>query len=285
MESRIARLGDSRAGRAARGLADAFMRLRLTDHAATLTYYAILAVFPGVIVLVAVLNLFGDESTVEGFLRIVEEIAPGSAADTFEGAARQAIEGSGAGYALVLGAAVSLYSASNYIGAFSRTANTIYEVDETRPFWRTLPRQIALTLFLLVVLAIALLALLLSGPLANAIGGEIGVGDTALTVWSIAKWPFLAGVIAVLFAVLLFEGPNVEHERFRALLPGSVLAMLLWLAASAGFALYVSNFGSYASTYGSLAGVIVFLIWLWISNLALLVGATFNVELAKADSL
>ena len=282
MASPLAALKDSRPARAALGVPGAYGRLRLGDHAAALTYYAVLSVFPGMIVLVALLGVFGDESTVDGLLRIIEDLAPGSAADTFEGAARNAIEGSGAGLALVIGIGVALYSASSYIGAFNRAANAIYEVEETRSFWRTLPRQVALTLFLMLVLAISLLALLLTGPLAEAIGDEVGVGDTALTIWSIAKWPVLAAVVAVLFAVLLHQGPNVDHDGFRTLLPGSALAMVLWLVASAGFAFYVANFGSYSNTYGSIAGVIVFLIWLWISNLALLVGATYNVELEKA---
>jgi membrane protein len=242
----------------------------------------VLSVFPGMIVLVAVLGLIGDEGTVDGLLRIIEELAPGSAADTFEGAARNAVDNSNAGIALLFGVVLALYSASSYIGAFNRSANAIYEVEETRPFWRTLPRQIALTVFLLVVLAVALLALLASGPLAEAIGSEIGIGETALDVWSVAKWPALAAVATTLFAVLLYQGPNVDHQGFRILLPGSILAMLLWLLASAGFAFYVANFGSYSNTYGAVAGVIIFLIWLWISNLALLVGATYNVELAKA---
>jgi membrane protein len=281
--TRLAAFKEARPVRAALGVPGAFTRLHLNDHAAALTYYAVLAVFPGLIVLVALLGIFGNDDTIDGLLRIIEDLAPGSAADTFEGAARSAIEGGGAGIALVIGSAVALYSASGYIGAFNRAANRIYDVEETRPFWKTLPRQVALTLFLLVVLAISLLALLLTGPLADAIGSEVGIGDTALTIWSIAKWPILAGVVAILFAVLLFEGPNVDHKTFRRLLPGSILAMLLWLGASAGFAFYVSNFGSYANTYGSIAGVIVFLIWLWISNLALLVGAAYNVELRDAS--
>lgn len=281
----LSRIREARPVRAARGLAGAYGRLSLGDHAAALTYYAVLAVFPGMIVLVALLGLFGDQGTVDGLLRIIEELAPGSAADTFEGAAQTAIEGSGAGIALLIGTALALYSASSYIGAFNRTTNSIYEVDETRPFWKKLPRQVALTLFLLVVLAIALGALLLTGPLAQAIAGEIGLGDTALTVWSIARWPMLAGVIVVLFAVLLHEGPNVDHDGFRALIPGSALAMLIWLIASAGFSFYVANFGAYSNTYGSIAGVIVFLIWLWLSNLALLLGATFNVEYARTGPM
>jgi membrane protein len=285
MASPLSRIREARPVRAASGLAGAYGRLSLGDHAAALTYYAVLAVFPGMIVLVALLGLFGDQGTVDGLLRIIEELAPGSAADTFEGAAQTAIEGSGAGIALLIGTALALYSASGYIGAFNRTANSIYEVDETRPFWKKLPRQVVLTLFLLVVLAIALGALLLTGPLAQAIAGEIGLGDTAVTVWSIVKWPVLAGVIVVLFAVLLHEGPNVDHKGFRALIPGSALAMLIWLIASAGFSFYVANFGAYSNTYGSIAGVIVFLIWLWLSNLALLLGATFNVEYARTGPM
>jgi membrane protein len=285
MASRLGRIGQARPVRALKGVAGAYGRLRLGDHAAALTYYAVLAVFPGMIVFVALLGVFGDQGTVDGLLRIIEELAPGSAADTFRGAAENAIEGGGAGIALVIGIALALYSASGYIGAFNRAANSIYEVEETRPFWRKLPRQVALTLFLLVVLAIALVALLLTGPLAEAIAGEVGLGDAALTVWSIVKWPVLAGVIVVLFAVLLHEGPNVDHPGLRSLLPGSALAMFVWLAASAGFSLYVANFSSYSNTYGSIAGVIVFLIWLWLSNLALLIGATFNVEYARTGPL
>jgi membrane protein len=254
-------------------------RLRIGDHAAALTYYAVLAVFPGLIVSVALLNVFGDEGTVDGLLRIIEQLAPGTAADTFEGAAQNAIEGGGAGIALLVGSAIALVSASGYVGAFNRAANEIFEVKETRPFWHTLPRQVLLTLIVVVVLVVALLAVILTGPLADAIGDELGVGNAALDVWRVVKWPALAAVITLMFAALLYSGPNIEHESFRSLLPGSLLAMLLWLVASAGFAAYVSNFGSYANTYGSIAGVIVFLIWLWISNLAVLLGAAYNVAL------
>lgn len=266
-------------------VAGAYGRLGIADHAAALTYYAVLSLFPGVIVFVSLLGIFGDQGTVDSLLSIIEELAPGDAANTFEGAIDSAVNGGGAGIALVLGVGVALYSASGYIGAFNRAANSIYEVEETRPFWETLPRQVALTLFLVVVLALALVAMLLSGPLAEAIFGEIGLGDTALTIWSIVKWPVLAAIVASLFAVLIYEGPNVSHDGFRSLLPGAFLAMGLWLLASIGFATYVSNFGSYANTYGSIAGVIVFLIWLWISNLALLVGTTYNVELARTGTI
>lgn len=263
-------------------MAGAYGRLKLSDHAAALTYFAILSVFPGMIVFVSLLGIFGDQGTIDSLLQIIQDLAPGDASRTFEGAIEGAVNGEGAGIALAIGIAVALYSASAYIGAFGRAANDIYEVPETRPFWKTLPRQVALTAFLMVGLAAALFALILTGPLAESIGNVIGVGDTALTIFSIVKWPVLAGLVSALFGVLLYEGPDVDHDGFKALLPGAFLATCLWLVASAGFALYVANFGSYANTYGSIAGVIVFLIWIWISNLALLLGATFNVELSRS---
>ena len=269
---------------ALKGVVGAYGRLKISDNAAALTYYSILAIFPAMIVFVSLLGIFGDQSTIDSLLGIIEDLAPGDAATTFEGAVEGAVNSSKAGLAFVIGVALALYSASGYIGAFSRATNNIYEVSETRPFWKTLPRQVALTAFLMFTLALTLLGLILTGPLADAIGDQIGIGNTALDIFSIVKWPVLATVISILFAILLHEGPNVDRP-YRELVPGAFLAMLLWLLASSGFALYVANFGSYASTYGSIAGVIIFLVWMWISNLALLVGATFNVELSRSGTL
>jgi membrane protein len=269
---------------ALKGVIGAYGRLKISDHAAALTYFSILAVFPGMIVFVSLLGIFGDQSTVDSLLAIIDDLAPGEAATTFEGAIEGAVNSERAGTALIIGIALALYSASGYIGAFSRATNDIYEVRETRPFWKTLPRQVGLTAVLMLALAVVLLGLVLTGPLAESIGEEIGVGDTFLTVFSIVKWPVLAAVVSILFAILLHEGPNVD-PTYRDLLPGAFLAPLLWLAASSVFALYVANFGSYASTYGSIAGIIIFLVWMWISNLALLLGATFNVELSRSGTL
>lgn len=263
----------------------AYGRLKLSDHAAGLTYFAILSIFPGMIVFVSLLGIFGDQGTIDSLLDIIRDLAPGDAADTFEGAIEGAVNGSGAGLALLIGIGVALYSASGYIGAFGRAANDIYEMQETRPFWKTLPRQVALTAFLMVGLAAMLFTLVLTGPLAEAVFDVVGLGNTALIVFSVAKWPILAIVVSLLFATLLYEGPNVEHAGFKSLLPGAFLATFLWLLASALFSLYVANFGSYSNTYGSIAGVIVFLVWIWISNLVLLVGATFNVELSRSGTL
>ncbi len=277
-------IADRKPLQALKGVAGAYGRLKIADHAAALTYFSILAVFPGIIVFVSLLGIFGDQGTIDSFIQIIEDLAPGDAASTFEGAIEGAVNSSAAGLAFVIGVALALYSASGYIGAFGRATNDIYEVSESRPFWKTLPRQVALTAFLMVGLAATLLALVLTGPLAESIGNVIGVGETALAVFSIVKWPVLAAVVSILFAVLLHEGPNVDRP-YRELVPGAFLATFLWLIASSGFAFYVANFGSYAGTYGSIAGVIVFLIWLWISNLALLVGATFNVELSRSGTL
>ena len=270
---------------ALKGVLGAYGRLKLSDHAAALTYFGVLSVFPAMIVMVSLLGLFGDAGTVDSMLTVIRDLAPGEAAETFEGTVKETVGGEGAGLALILGIGVAIYSASGYIGAFSRAANDIYEVAESRPFWKTLPRQVVLTVILMLGLAAVVLALVLTGPLLKAIGDVVGLGDTALTVFSIVKWPALAVIVSLLFALLLMEGPNVDHHGFRALLPGAFLATLLWLVASTGFALYVANFGSYSNTYGSIAGVIVFLVWIWISNLALLVGATFNVELARSGTL
>ena len=272
-------LMQSRPVLAIRAIVSDWGKLNLGDGAAALTYYAVLSIFPGLIVFLSLIGLAGDESTADSIIRVIQDLAPGSASETFEGATRSIVSGDNAGFALVFGLIAALYSASGYIGAFTRRANVVYDVEETRPFWRNLPRQFLLALALMVLLAFALLALVLTGPLLQSISDEAGIGDGVVNLFKIIKWPLLAVVVIFMFALLQYLGPNVDHDRFRTLLPGSFLAMGIWLLASDGFSLYVSNFGKYASTYGSLAGVIVFLIWLWLSNLAVLLGTTFNAKL------
>ena len=257
-----------------------FRELELTDRAAALTYYGVLAVFPGMIVLVGLLGVLGDERTVDGVLRIVDELGPSSAVDAFEDPVRGVVEhSSGAGIAVVAGFAGALWTASGYVGAFGRAANDVYGVEEDRPFWRQRPIQVGITLGMLAALAVALLAVLLSGPLAEAVGNELGIGDEVVTAYGIAKWPALFLIAALAFAALLYTAPNVEHRGFRWMLPGGLVATALWLAGSAAFAAYVANFSSYSSTYGGLAGVMVFLIWNWVSNCALLFGIALNAAL------
>jgi membrane protein len=259
----------------------------LTDWAAALTYYGILALFPALIALVSIVGLFADPKTITDTLtKLVSSIGPASAVDTFKGPINQITSNrTGAGIALVVGLAGALWSASGYVGAFMRASNAIYEVEEGRPFWKLRPLQIVVTLIMVLLVALVLVALVVTGPLASSVGDAIGVGSTAVTVWNIAKWPVLIGVVLFMFALLYHVSPNVKLPKFRWVSPGSLLAIGAWGVASALFAFYVANFGSYNKTYGALAGVVVFLVWVWITNIAILLGAELNAELERSREL
>jgi membrane protein len=263
-----------------------FQEANLSDWAAALTYYSVLAIFPALIALVGVLGLVGDANTGRSILAIIGQIGPQSAVETFRGPVDTIVNGNGgASIALVLGLLGALWSASGYIGAFMRASNVIYDVEEGRSFWKRRPLQLVVTLIMVVLLALVVLALVLTGPLARAVGDVVGIAGGAVTAWSIAKWPVLLAVVVGMLAILYYASPNARITGFRWLTPGGLLAVLLWIVASAGFALFAANFGSYNRTYGSLAGVIVFLIWLWITNLAVLLGSTFNAELERGRLL
>jgi membrane protein len=262
-----------------------FREDNLTDWAAALTYYAILSIFPALIVLVSILGLAGD-SAINTVLDNIKELGPGPAQDIVTGAIKEiAASSSTAGVAFVLGLLASLWSASGYVGAFSRASNVIYETEEGRPFWKLRPVQIAMTLILLLLVAISAIAVVISGPLASEVGKVFGVQGTAVTIFNIVKWPVIVLILMTMLAILYYGAPNVRHPGFRWITPGGVFAVLLWILASAVFAFYVSNFSSYNATYGSLAGVIVFLIWLWISNIAVLLGAEMNAEIERGREL
>jgi len=206
--------------------------------------------------------------------------------DTFRGPIESVVKSNGgAGALLGVGLLFAIWSASGYIGAFMRAINVIYEVEEGRPFWKRRPLQIVITVAMVLLLALVAISIVVTGPLARSIGDVIGLGDTTITIWNIGKWPVIVAVVMGMFTVLYYVAPNVRQPRLRWITPGGVLAVLLWLVASAGFALYVANFGSYDKTYGSLGGVIVFLVWLWLSNLALLFGAEFDAELERSREL
>jgi len=259
----------------------------LTDRAAALTYYAVLSIFPALIALVSLIGLFGDpRATTDSLTEIVESVGPSSAADTFRGPIEQVTSNRGtAGLLLIVGIATAIWTASGYVGAFGRAANEIYEVEEGRPFWKLRPLQLAITLLMVVLLALVLVALVVTGPLASAVGDAIGAGDTAVTIWDIAKWPVLLVVVIFMFGLLYYLSPNVKLTGPRWITPGSVIAIVLWIVASAAFAFYVANFGSYDKTYGTLGGVVTFLVWLWIGNIALLLGVELNAELERGREL
>jgi membrane protein len=257
----------------------------LTDWAAALTYYGVLAIFPALIALISIIGLSGASAS-DALLENLTDLAPGPANEIATNAI-ETIAGSqgSAGIALAIGIVGALYSASGYVGAFGRASNAIWEVDEGRPFWKLKPIQIAITTVMILLLAVCAIAVFATGPVAEEIGGVIGVGDTALTVWDIAKWPAIALVVSMLFAFLYWASPNVQQPKFRWITPGGLLAVGLWLVASGLFAFYVANFSSYNATYGAMAGVIVFLIWLWITNIAILLGAELNAELERGREI
>ncbi len=263
-----------------------FSKDQCTDLAAALTYYSVLALFPALVALVSMLGVFGQgQSTVDSLLEIVDQVGPSSAVDSL----RPTIEGlatsQGAGLALVLGLLGALWSASGYVGAFGRAMNRVYEVGEGRPIWKLRPLQLAVTVLCLVLVAVAAASLVLTGPVAEAVGNQIGLGSTAILVWDIAKWPVLLAVVVVVVAVLYYATPNVKQPAFRWISVGAVFAIVVWILVSAAFGLYVAMFSSYDKTYGSLAGVIVFLLWLWLTNVALLFGAELDAELERGREL
>ncbi len=264
-----------------------FKEDNLTDWAAALTYYGVLSLFPALLAMVSIVGLVGDPATVTRALTdVVGAIGPASAAETFQGPIEGLTRNSGtAGIMLIVGIASALWSASSYVGAFMRASNVIYEVEEGRSFFKLRPLQMLVTLVLVVLLAVVLVALVLTGPIVGVVGSAIGLGATAVTVWNIAKWPVLLLIVAVIVSILYFASPNAKLRGFKSILPGGLLAVLVWLIASIGFAFYVANFGSYDKTYGTLGGVIAFLVWLWITNIAVLLGAEVNAERERSREL
>jgi membrane protein len=262
-----------------------FVRDNMVDRAAGLTYYGILSIFPGIVVLTAMVGLIGASAT-EPLIENIQKMAPGQAREVLVNVIRELERSSGiAGPLAVLGILVALWAASAYIGAFMRAANVIYKIEEGRPVWKTVPLRVALTIAMIVMLAVAAIGVVVTGTIAERVGRFIGIGSTGVLIWDVAKWPVLAVLVSLAFALLYWAAPNVRQLGFRWMTPGSMLAVALWVVVSAGFAVYVANFSSYNKVYGSLAGAVVFLIWLWLSNLAMLLGAGLDAELARAQRI
>jgi membrane protein len=264
-----------------KGTVKEFKDDELADRAAALTYYGVLALFPALLVLVSLLGIAGQSAT-QQVLDNLQKLTPGSARDVISNAVRQLQGNAGIGSIVaIVGLLVAVWSASGYVAAFIRTANAVYDMPEGRPVWKVLPVRVGVTVVLLVLAVVSALIVVFTGGLARQAGQTLGIGDTALTVWSIAKWPVLVVLVTVMIAILYWAAPNVKGRGFKWVTPGSFLALLIWMIASAGFAFYVANFASYNKTYGTLAGVIVFLVWLWISNIAILLGLEFDAEMAR----
>lgn len=254
----------------------------LTDAAAALTYYGVLSIFPGLLVVAALLGLVGGSA--EPVMADLTKVAPGSVRDILTDTTDGLAASSGAGILAVVGVLGALWAASGYVAAFMRTANVIYDVPEGRPIWKTLPLRLLVTVSVGLLLVGSAVIVVFTGQLAATVGKALGFGDTAVTVWGIAKWPILVLIVAAIFSILYWASPNARVRPLRQA-PGGLIAVLLWLVASAGFAFYVANFASYNKTYGTLGGVIVFFVWLWVSNLAILFGAEFNAELERGRAL
>ena len=263
-----------------------FSKDQCTDIAASLTYYAVLAMFPAIIALLSLVSLVGQgPSTVKTLLGILKQVGAGSVAKTLQGPLLELSNTPGAGFALIVGLLGALWSASGYVGAFGRAMNRMYEIREGRPIWKLRPAMLLLTLVLVLLAAVTLVGLVVSGPVAQAVGDAIGLGSTAVTIWNIAKWPVLLAVVVVTVGLLYWGTPNIKQPKFRWLSVGAAVAIGIWILLSVLFGFYVGNFSSSDKTYGSLAGVIVFLLWLWITNLALLFGAELDAELERGREL
>jgi membrane protein len=255
------------------------------DLAAGLTYYTVLSIFPALIAVFSLLGVVGQgKEGANAVIDIVTQVAP-DAAEGLRGPIEELAGSQAAGFALISGIVLAIWTASGYVGAFSRAMNRIWEIDEGRPIWKLKPAQLGVTLFAILLVVIGLILLIVSGPVAEAVGQALGIGEVGLMVWQIAKWPVLAFLVVLFVAVLYYFAPNAKQPRFRWVSTGAIIAIVVLAIASLGFGIYVANFSNYDRTYGSLAGVIIFLLWVWIANLALLFGAEFDAELERGRQL
>ncbi len=269
-----------------RRTATEFVADQCADIAAALTFFAVLSLFPALIAMVSLLGVFGQgKRSADALLSILGSVAPAEVVQVISRPIEQFSTSPSAGFALAAGIAVALWSASGYVGAFGRAMNRIYEIDEGRPFWKLKPVQLLVTLVAIVLVLVVAIVLVLSGPVTNAIGDTLGLGETARVTWSILRWPLLGVAVVLLISLLYYATPNARQPRFRWLSLGAVLALVVILIGSAGFGLYLSTFANYDKTYGSLAGIVVFLLWLWLANLGLLLGAEFDAELERGREL
>lgn len=264
-----------------------FQEDNLSDWAAALTYYGLLSLFPALIAMVSLIGIFGDpQTTTRKLTEIITEIGPESGAETFKGPIESIVENqTAAGFAFVFGLAAAIWSASGYVGAFIRASNIIYETPEGRPFWKLRPLQIAVTLAMILMMALLAVGLVLTGPVVEAVANPIGLSSTAVDVWNIAKWPVMAAIFILMVDVLYYASPNVKLRGFKWVTPGAIVSIVVWAIASALFAFYVANFSSYDKTYGTLAGLVVLLLWFWITNLAILFGHQLNAERERSAEI
>ncbi len=263
-----------------------YLKDNCMDLAAGLTYRSVLAIFPALLAMLSLLGIFGQgQKTVNTLTGILSDLGASGTAKTIEPVLTSLVKGPGAGLALIIGLAVALWSASGYVAAFGRAMNTIYGIREGRPFWKLRPAMMVVTIVAVVLCAAVAMALIVSGPAAKAVGSALGLGSTPVLIWNIAKWPVILFVVVLVVAMLYYTTPNLKQPKFKWVSIGAFVAIIVWILASVGFAFYVTNFSNYNKTYGSLGGVIVFLLWLWITNLVLLFGAELDAEIERGREL
>ncbi|MFI5933060.1 YihY/virulence factor BrkB family protein [Actinoplanes sp. NPDC051494] len=261
-----------------------FSEDNISDWAAALTYYGVLSIFPGALVLVSVLGLLSNDGkqTVQDTLN---DVAPPQIQDLVNQVLGQVSDSGTASLAAIVGLLAAFWSASGYTAAFMRASNAIYDVPEGRPIWKTLPIRVGVTAVVGILLILSAVIVVFTGDLAQAVGDTIGLGSAAVTTWNIAKWPVLILLISLMFAILYWASPNARTGGFRWVSPGGIFAVVLWVLASGAFALYLASFANYNKTYGTLGGVIAFLVWLWISNMAIMLGAELDAELERGRAI
>lgn len=263
-----------------------FNRDQCTDLAAALTYYSVLSIFPALLALTSIVGVFGDpEDTVQAVTELLRQAGQGDVAEELAGPIQSITQSPAAGFALVAGLLGAIWAASNYVNGFGRAMNRIYQVDEGRPIWKLRPQMLLVTIIMLLLAAIIVFSVVMSGEVARQVGSYIGLGDQTVMIWNIAKWPVILLLVVLAVAILYYATPNIQQPKFRWISVGAFVAILVWIAASVGFGFYVSNFGKYERTYGSLAGVIIFLLWLWLTNSVLLFGAEVDAELERSRQL
>jgi membrane protein len=280
-----ARLGGRGLFAALRRTGKQFSSDSLTDWAAALTYYGVLSIFPGLLVIVSILGLIGGngQQTVQD---AAHQLAPdGQLRQLVDTVLDQVKQPGSAGIAAIVGIVLAFWSASGYVAAFMRASNAVYDVPEGRPIWKTLPIRVGVTAVVGVMLVLSAAIVVVSGTLAKVIGDKIGLGSAAVTTWDIAKWPVLVILISLTFAILYWASPNAKTGGFRWVSPGGLFAVILWVIVSVAFAIYLANFANYNKTYGTLGGVIAFLVWMWISNIAILLGAELDSELERGRAI
>jgi membrane protein len=257
----------------------------LADWAAALTYYGVLSIFPGALVLVSILGMLSSngKQTVKD---TVDQIAQNQQIENLVDTVLNQVKNPGtASVAAVIGIVLAFWSASGYVAAFMRASNAVYDVPEGRPIWKTLPIRVGVTAVIGVMLIVSAFIVVFTGSLARVVGQKLGFGGVAVTAWDVAKWPVLVVLVSLMFAILYWASPNAKTGGFRWISPGGIFAVVLWLVASGAFAIYLGNFANYGKTYGTLGGVIAFLVWLWISNIAILLGAELDAELERGRAI